>query len=118
MGPGPAALPAACGASDQVRQEIAGNQKAITGAVLAIGGLAVHLVSLAAFLRHRRRRLELLHGFGLGTLAHRLALLHFRPFGRYAWALADSSRRHARDPQHNYAPHLARRFVCTLTKDA
>ncbi|GLQ53492.1 hypothetical protein GCM10010862_07510 [Devosia nitrariae] len=22
---------------------------------------------------------------GLGTLAHRLALLHFRPFDRYAW---------------------------------
>jgi hypothetical protein len=38
---------------------------AAAGGVLVAGGLAAHLASLAAFLRHRRRRLELLHAFVL-----------------------------------------------------
>jgi hypothetical protein len=36
---------------------------ALTGAVAAITGLGAHLVSLAGVIRHRRRRLELLHAF-------------------------------------------------------
>jgi hypothetical protein len=38
---------------------------AVGGGVLIAGGLAAHLASLAGFLRHRRRRLELLHAFVL-----------------------------------------------------
>lgn len=39
----------------------------IVGGVLVAGGVAAHLVSLASVLRHRRRRLELLHGFILAA---------------------------------------------------
>jgi hypothetical protein len=39
------------------------------GGVLVAGGLAAHLASLAGFLRHRRRRLELLHAFVLAGAA-------------------------------------------------
>ncbi len=35
------------------------------GAALILGGLAAHLVSLAGVIRHRRRRMELLHAFVL-----------------------------------------------------
>jgi hypothetical protein len=50
---------------------------AIAGGILVAGGLAAHLAALAAFLRHRRRRLELLHGFvlaGAGALVVGAAL--------------------------------------------
>jgi hypothetical protein len=42
---------------------------AAVGAALAVAGLAAHLASLRAFLLHRRRRLELLHGFILAGAA-------------------------------------------------
>lgn len=41
----------------------------IAGAVIVIGGLACHLTSLTSVIRHRRRRLELLHGFVLASAA-------------------------------------------------
>lgn len=50
---------------------------ATAGGLLAAGGLAAHLASLRAFLVHRRRRLELLHGFvlaGAATLVVAVAL--------------------------------------------
>ena len=39
------------------------------GALLVVAGLASHLVSLSQVIRHRRRRLELLHAFVLGSAA-------------------------------------------------
>ncbi len=39
----------------------------LVGAALAAGGLIAHLVSLATVIKHRRRRLELLHGFVLAA---------------------------------------------------
>lgn len=42
---------------------------ALAGGGLVAAGLAAHLASLAAFVRHRRRRLELLHAFVLAGAA-------------------------------------------------
>jgi hypothetical protein len=42
---------------------------AVAGGVLVAGGLACHLASLAAFVRYRRRKLELLHAFVLAGAA-------------------------------------------------
>jgi hypothetical protein len=39
----------------------------VAGGVLVVAGLASHLASLAGVIRHRRRRLELLHGFVLAS---------------------------------------------------
>lgn len=47
----------------------------ILGGLLVIGGAGAHLVSLGAVLRHRRRRLELLHGFILGAAVALVAAL-------------------------------------------
>jgi hypothetical protein len=50
---------------------------ATAGGVLLTGGLVAHLASLTAFLRYRRRRLELLHAFvlaGAGALVIAVAL--------------------------------------------
>jgi hypothetical protein len=48
---------------------------AVVGAALAIAGLGAHLVSLAGVLRHRRRRLELLHAFVLASSAAMVAAI-------------------------------------------
>jgi hypothetical protein len=40
---------------------------AIAGGIVAVAGLGAHLVSLAGVIRHRRRRLELLHAFVLAS---------------------------------------------------
>ena len=44
-------------------------QVAIVGGAVAILGLGSHLMSLASVIRHRRRGLELLHGFVLVSAA-------------------------------------------------
>lgn len=41
----------------------------IAGAVLVLLGVGFHLASLGSVIRHRRRKLELLHGFVLGSAA-------------------------------------------------
>lgn len=42
---------------------------AVAGAAIVAAGLVSHLMSLASVIRHRRRGLELLHGFVLGSAA-------------------------------------------------
>ncbi len=46
---------------------------ATAGGVLAAGGIAAHLVSLATAIRHRRRKLELLHAWLLASAAFAVA---------------------------------------------
>jgi hypothetical protein len=43
------------------------------GGVVVVGGLACHVTSLASAVRHRRRRLELLHGFLFASTAFLVA---------------------------------------------